>query len=206
LAKSLLFLDRVCGCIYGGNALNPADGAYGEYITAKGDVQIMMPQNLSFEEAATLGVAILTIGKTLHQILELPLPPETITASFPILIYGGSTATGAVAIQFAKLSGCQVITTCSPHNFGYVKSLGADKTFDYHSPTYAKEINDFTSNKLAYVMDCISARGAPEICFNAMSDSLRGHCTHIDWPLGEQVTTLRSNVGAELIYRTEGVW
>lgn len=28
-------------------------------------------------------------------------------------------------------SGYKVVTTCSPHNFDYVKELGADNVFDY---------------------------------------------------------------------------
>jgi NADPH:quinone reductase-like Zn-dependent oxidoreductase len=43
-----------------GNEVNHEDGAFGEYITAKGDVQIKIPDNLSFEEASTLGVGITT--------------------------------------------------------------------------------------------------------------------------------------------------
>jgi len=63
------------------------------------------------------------------------------------LIYGGSSASGVLGIQFAKLSGFEVLTTCSPSNFDYVKSLGADKVFDYNSPTCAADIRKYTDNK-----------------------------------------------------------
>lgn len=46
--------------IFEGNEVNHEDGAFGETITAKGDVQIKIPDNLSFEEASTLGVGITT--------------------------------------------------------------------------------------------------------------------------------------------------
>jgi NADPH:quinone reductase-like Zn-dependent oxidoreductase len=52
--------DRVAGFVHGGNAIHPEDGAFAEYITAKGDLQIKIPENLSFEEASTLGVGITT--------------------------------------------------------------------------------------------------------------------------------------------------
>jgi NADPH:quinone reductase-like Zn-dependent oxidoreductase len=52
--------DRVCGFAHGGNEVNHEDGAFQNYIVAKGDVQIKIPENLSFEEAATLGVGITT--------------------------------------------------------------------------------------------------------------------------------------------------
>ena len=95
--------DRVCGMCHGANALQLEDGAFAEYIVAKGDIQIMIPPAMSFEEAATLGVGIVTIGQSLYQSLQLPLPSAPAKQAGPLLIYGGSTATGAMAIQFAKL-------------------------------------------------------------------------------------------------------
>jgi NADPH:quinone reductase-like Zn-dependent oxidoreductase len=86
---------------------------------------LCQPDSLSFEEAATLGVGITTVGQGLYQSLKLPLPGKPSSKKTSILVYGGSTATGSLAIQFAKLSGLQVIATCSPHNFEYIKSLGA---------------------------------------------------------------------------------
>lgn len=58
---------------------------------------------MSFEEAATFGVAVTTCGQGMYQSLKLPLPNEPTKEAFPLLIYGGSTATGTVAIQYAKL-------------------------------------------------------------------------------------------------------
>jgi len=135
----------------------------------------------------------------LYQILELPLPPSTASKNFPVLIYGGSTATGSLAIQFAKLSGCQVLTTCSPHNFDYVKSLGADAVFDYNSQTCVKDIKDFTDDNLAYVLDCISERGAPEICLGAMSDALNGRYASIGPVPAEKVAAFNPNVDHTLV-------
>lgn len=61
---------------------------------------------MTFEEVATLGVGVTSVGQTLYMTLGLPLPgsdeklPEDPTY---ILVYGGSSATGTLAIQFAKL-------------------------------------------------------------------------------------------------------
>ncbi|KAL4861987.1 hypothetical protein BDV12DRAFT_203465 [Aspergillus spectabilis] len=119
-----------------------------KYIVAKGDVQIKTPENISDVEAATLGISIATVGQGLYRTLGLPLPTEPLAKSEHefILIYGGSTATGIFGIQFAKLSGLKVIATASPHNFVYLKSLGADVVFDYRSPTVAADIRAFTNN------------------------------------------------------------
>ena len=62
-----------------------------------------IPDFLSFEDAATLGVGVTTVGQTLYMTLKLPLPTVPAKTPFPVLIYGGSTATGTLAIQYAKL-------------------------------------------------------------------------------------------------------
>lgn len=60
LTKSFKKGDRVAGFVHGGNEVWGEDGAFAEYITAKGDIQSKIPENLSFEEASTLGVGITT--------------------------------------------------------------------------------------------------------------------------------------------------
>lgn len=161
--------DRICGFVHGGNAVQPEDGAFAEYIVAKGDLQMKIPDNLSFQEAATLGVGIVTVGQGLYQSLKLALPTEPIKDNTPILIYGGSTATGTLAIQFAKLSGYKVLTTCSPHNFDLVTSLGADAVFDYKDPESAAEIRKATGNNLKLVFDCIALESSAKFCEAAIS-------------------------------------
>ena len=162
--------DRVCGFIHGDNALQLEDGAFAEYIVAKGDIQMAIPEHLTFEAAATLGVAIVTVGQALYQSLQLPLPNAAPAHEpFPVLIYGGSTATGTVAIQFAKLSGATVITTCSPRNNELVKALGADAVFDYRDEACGEKIRDYTSNKLMHALDCVAEASSPQICGDALS-------------------------------------
>lgn len=86
-----------------GNFSNHEDGAFAEHIAAKGDLQLKIPDYMSFEEAATLGAGMITVGKGLYESLDLPWPDDPPMKSFPVLVYGGSTATGTLAIQFAKL-------------------------------------------------------------------------------------------------------
>lgn len=92
-----------------GNDANPETGAFARYIISKGDLVVRIPDAVTWEEAATVGVALITVGLALYHFLPLPLPgidekpiKESESAA-PILIYGGSTATGTIAIQFAKL-------------------------------------------------------------------------------------------------------
>ena len=53
---------------------------------------------MSFEDASTLGVGITTVAQGLYQELGLPLPPAKVQEPTTVLIYGGSTATGTLAI------------------------------------------------------------------------------------------------------------
>ncbi|KAI0533435.1 hypothetical protein GGR58DRAFT_486805 [Xylaria digitata] len=162
---------------------------------------------MSFEEAATLGVAIMTVGQGMYNRLKLPLHTEPTKEPFPVFIYGGSTATGIAGIQFAKCSRLTVITTCSPHNFDLVKSLGADAAFDYKSPTCAAEIKKLTNNGLKYSWDCTGDGAA--ICAAAMSDSEEGTYGTI---MPSDLELLKKNnpkvVGQDFIcgYDTMGEW
>jgi NADPH:quinone reductase-like Zn-dependent oxidoreductase len=94
--------ERVCGVLHGSNETHPDEGAFGEYLLAKGDLQIKPPSNWTDEEAAGLGMGVSTVGQGMYQVLNLPWPDQPATEKFPILIYGGSSAMGAYGIQFAK--------------------------------------------------------------------------------------------------------
>ncbi|THZ15904.1 GroES-like protein [Aureobasidium pullulans] len=161
--------DRIAGFSHGVNSANKEDGCFAQYALAKGDVQMKVPESLSTEDAATLGVGVTTVGQGLYQSLKLPLPTEPTKQPFPVLIYGASTATGTLAVQYAKLSGLEVIAICSPHNWDLVKSLGADATFDYKDPECSKKIREHTKDNLKHAFDCISEGSSPDICGNALS-------------------------------------
>jgi NADPH:quinone reductase-like Zn-dependent oxidoreductase len=108
--KLLPFLKNISAnlIINPGNDLHPEYGCFAEYILVKGDISLHIPPQMSFEEAATLGCGIGTIALGLYKYLELPMlslpleEEEKADGQF-ILIYGGSSATGTLAIQFAKL-------------------------------------------------------------------------------------------------------
>lgn len=63
-----------------------------------------VPDRLSADEAATTGVAIVTIALGLYQKLGLPFPGTQKGESDEwVFVYGGSTAMGTMAIQCARL-------------------------------------------------------------------------------------------------------
>lgn len=96
--------DKIFGCAHGANLVNPDDGVFAERAVVRGDLQMRMPDGLSFEQAATLGLGTITVGQGLYQkAMQLDLPsasPEK--KKEHVLIYGGGTSTAALGIQFAR--------------------------------------------------------------------------------------------------------
>lgn len=95
--------DRVAGYTRGANVVNHESGAFAEQIIATGDLQLKIPGQFSPEEATALGVCVSTVGQGFYKSLRLPLPDQPCEKAFPVLIYGASTATGTLAVQYAKL-------------------------------------------------------------------------------------------------------
>ncbi len=69
------------------------------------------------------------------------------------------------------------MTTCSPSNFDYVKSLGADGVFDYRSASVADDIRAWSADADALVLawDCVSTPDSAKICAAALSRTREGH-------------------------------
>ncbi|RAH53644.1 GroES-like protein [Aspergillus piperis CBS 112811] len=164
--------DRVCGLVKGADRTRPESGTFAEYILAKAAVQIRIPDGVSFEDAATMGVGAIAAGQCLFgpSGLNLPWNHPPKENHDTILIYGGSTASGCWLIQVAKLAGYTVLTTCSPRNFDLVRKYGADAVFDYRDPRCAQQIREHTSNKLRIVCDAVSTKESVRICEKAISN------------------------------------
>ncbi|KAH7310211.1 putative zinc-binding dehydrogenase family oxidoreductase [Rhexocercosporidium sp. MPI-PUGE-AT-0058] len=164
--------DRVCGAVQGMHSLTPKVGAFAEYVGATGFVTMRIPDAFSFEQGASLGSGLGTIGLALFRSLQVPgYPTKPAAEPKNVLVYGGSTATGTMAIQLLKLSGLTPITTCSPRNFELVKAYGAEKAFDYNSPTCIADIKAYTKNSLKFVLDCISEPETMKFCYACIGRS-----------------------------------
>jgi len=164
-----------------GNDANPEHGAFARYIAVKGDIQFRIPDKISFDAACTVGVGLTTLGYALYKVLQLPWPGAQLgRESNPILIYGGSTATGTLAIQFAKRSGLRVLATGSPKNFQMLKIRGADAVFDYHDKDIGQQLRVATNGRLSRVLDCVSTPETAKICADAIGPSGGKYCSLLD--------------------------
>lgn len=111
-------------------------GTFAEYIAVdQGDIALK-PQNINFEEAASIPLVGLTSYQALHDIMQIQ-PGQK------VLIQGGSGGIGTIAIQIAKYLGAYVATTTSADNFELVRSLGADYPIDYRTTNFAEVLSDY---------------------------------------------------------------
>ncbi len=110
-------------------------GGYAEYTCLPvNDLIALKPDNMSFEEAATVPVGGLTALRFLKE--------AGIKAGSKVMIYGASGSVGSFALQIAKAYGANTTAVCSTTNLSMVKMLGADQVMDYT----IDELTKFGSN------------------------------------------------------------
>lgn len=95
--------DRVYGIVFGLNPLCSDVGAFSQYTGADSALLGHIPASMSFEEAATMSMGLMTCGMALYHRLALPPPMAPAEKPIFVLVYGGSTATGTLAIQLLRL-------------------------------------------------------------------------------------------------------
>ena len=169
--------DRVAGGADGMEAERPQSGAFAEYASCDGNMALKLPDSMSFEVGASMPLRVATAAMALFHSLGLPpslLQPkqeqqqQEQEKEIDVLVYGGATSTGTLAIQLLKVCGVRVITTCSPRNFEMVKGYGAAVCFDYNDPQCGQEIRKATGNALEYALDCITEESTMKICYEAL--------------------------------------
>ena len=137
--------DRVVGFAAGSDKSRnrAAEGAFQHYVVLLAHMASPIPYALAFADAAVLPLGLSTAACGLFQkdFLAMNAPSATpTTTGKTLLVWGGSTSVGSNAIQLAVAAGYDVIATASPHNFDYVKRLGAREAYDYNSKTVVADV------------------------------------------------------------------
>lgn len=109
--------------------------AYAQYVTTNENFVLLKPQELSFEEAASI---VVTMG-TAQSVLFIEGKLEK---GQKVLIQGGAGAVGGAMIQMAKAAGAYVISTASGNGVALAKQLGADEVIDYKLQDVASIVKD----------------------------------------------------------------
>ena len=118
-------------------AFGRAFGTCSELIVLPSSQAVTMPDDVSFETAACLGIPASTAYYGIFA--DGPVKDQT------ILITGGAGAVGYLGIQLAKWSGAHVISTVSGDDKATVaETAGADLVVNYKTDDVIKAVNDFT--------------------------------------------------------------
>jgi NADPH:quinone reductase-like Zn-dependent oxidoreductase len=104
-------------------------GAFAEYARATQDQFIKKPTNITFEQAAAVGVSASTA-------LQLLRDNGKVQPGQKVLINGASGGVGTFAVQIAKALGAEVTGVTSTKNLEMVRSIGADHVIDYTSEDF----------------------------------------------------------------------
>jgi NADPH:quinone reductase-like Zn-dependent oxidoreductase len=112
------------------------DGAFGEYVTPREDGAVARkPANVSFEQAAAVGIAGLTALQGLRD-------KGRLQAGEKVLVNGASGGVGTWAVQLAKWLGGEVTAVCSTGNVEAARELGADRVIDYTQEDFTRSAGE----------------------------------------------------------------
>jgi NADPH:quinone reductase-like Zn-dependent oxidoreductase len=136
--------NGVTGLRPGDEVFGWCTGAFAEYASAPADHFVPKPANLTFEQAAAVGVSASTA-------LQLLRDQGKIKPGQKVLINGASGGIGTFAVQVAKAFGAEVTGVCSTRNVEMVRSIGADHVIDYTR-------EDFTRNghRFDFILDNVA--------------------------------------------------
>ena len=107
-------------------------GGLAEYVTAPEKALIIKPDQVSFEEAATLPMAAMTALQSLRDKCNIQKGQK-------VLIVGSAGGVGTFAIQLAKYYETEVTGVCSSKNVQQTLSLGANYVIDYTKENFTKK-------------------------------------------------------------------
>lgn len=130
LSNRLTLGDQVLGVTNHENKY----GTFAQYAIFQSSSLARKPKGLSWEQAAALPVASLTMWKCLAKVPNQIKNPVQRSRPLRVLIHGASGGFGSIAVLLAKyyFMADAVYATCSEYNMDYVKRLGADRVIDIY--------------------------------------------------------------------------
>jgi NADPH:quinone reductase-like Zn-dependent oxidoreductase len=154
-------------------------GAFAEYACTSEGALVEKPDNVTFEQAASVPVAGITALQGLRD-------KGKIRSGQKVLINGASGGVGTFAVQIAKSFGAEVTGVCSTRNLDMVQSIGADQVIDYTR-------EDFTKSGQRYdlILDCFATHSLLE-CRRALSH--KGRYIGVGGPMGSMIGLLASQI------------
>ncbi|WP_329400433.1 NAD(P)H-quinone oxidoreductase [Streptomyces melanogenes] len=189
--------DEVCALLSG--------GGYAEKVAVPVGQLLPVPEGVSLTVAASLPEAVATVWSNVFMVAHLR-PGET------LLVHGGASGIGTMAIQLGKAVGARVaVTAGGPEKLARCASLGADVLIDYRSQDFVEEVRAATGGAGADVI--LDIMGAKYLDRNVRALAVNGRLAVIGMQGGVKgelnlgalmakrgavtATTLRGRPGAE---------
>ena len=130
--------DEVCALLGG--------GGYAEKVAVPAGQLLPLPAGVTLTDAAGLPEVACTVHSNVFARAALA-PGET------LLVHGGASGIGTMAIQLAHAHGARVVCTAgSPAKLDRCRELGADLAIDYTSEDFVEAVSDFTGGHGADVI------------------------------------------------------
>ncbi|WP_395295185.1 NAD(P)H-quinone oxidoreductase [Kitasatospora hibisci] len=137
--------DEVCALLVG--------GGYAERVAVPVGQLLPVPKGLSLEQAAALPEVVATVWSNVFLTAHLR-PGET------VLLHGGASGIGTMAIQLAKAVGARVaVTAGSAEKLARCTELGADIAIDYREQDFVEVLREATGGAGAdVILDIMGAK------------------------------------------------
>lgn len=130
--------DEVCALLSG--------GGYAEKVAVPAGQLLPVPEGIGLDKAAALPEVTCTVWSNVFMIAHLR-PGET------LLVHGGASGIGTMAIQLAKAVGAKVaVTAGSKEKLDFCADLGADVLINYREQDFVEEIKAATDGAGAHVI------------------------------------------------------
>ena len=126
-------------------------GGYAQYCLAVAELCLPVPPELPLNQAAALPETLFTVW---HNVFERGWAKEGET----LLVHGGTSGIGSMAIMLGKLFGLTVIVTCGGANkCAAALQIGADHAIDYKASDFVAEVARITDGAgVQIVLDMVA--------------------------------------------------
>ncbi|BAI96082.1 putative dehydrogenase/reductase [Sphingobium indicum UT26S] len=147
-SAELLIGRRVCALLPG--------GGYAEYAVAPAGQCLPVPDDYDLVEAAALPETLFTVWSNLFE-------RAYVVEGDTVLVHGGTSGIGTMAISLCKLFDITVIVTCgSDAKCEQAKAWGADHAINYRSQDFVEEVKRITGGQgVQAVLDMVGGDYLP---------------------------------------------
>ncbi|HEV2715762.1 MAG TPA: NAD(P)H-quinone oxidoreductase [Terriglobales bacterium] len=134
-----------------------AGGGYAEYCVAPSGQCLAIPENIAVQDAAALPEALFTVWANLFQPSRL-IPGET------LLVHGGTSGVGSMAIQVARTFGARVVATAgNQRKCDFCLQLGCELALNYREENWVEGFRRWSGGRgIDVILDMVGGDYFPK--------------------------------------------